>query len=126
MLIRPSCVRSCANKVVVCVRLSTLLLNIRPLDTRQVTSEQQINQLEGLAVAIPWGFESPFRTIRLSFQLAFGEPKGSLMASHPDTSNVLSEQVGRRRRANSESKSQSIQANQFKLPRNHDDGIVVE
>ena len=40
-------------------RLSTLLLNIRPLDTRQFTSAQRINQLEGLAVAIPWGFESP-------------------------------------------------------------------
>ena len=25
-------------------------------------SAQQINQFEGLAVAIPWGFESPFRT----------------------------------------------------------------
>ena len=116
----------CAKKVVACVRCSALLPNIRPQKTRQIPSAQQINQLEGLAVAIPWGFESPFRTIRLSFQLAFGEPKGSLMASHPDTSNVLSEQVGRRRRANCESKSQSIQANQFKLPHNHDAGIVVE
>jgi len=39
--------------------LSTLLLNIRPWDARQFTCAQQILQLEGLAVAIPWGFESP-------------------------------------------------------------------
>jgi hypothetical protein len=39
--------------------LSTLLPTIRLQDTRQFTSAQQINQLEGLAVAIPWGFESP-------------------------------------------------------------------
>jgi len=52
-------VRICANKVVACVRLSTLLPTIRLQDTRQFTSAQQINQLEGLAVAIPWGFESP-------------------------------------------------------------------
>ena len=35
------------------------MLNIRPQDTRQFASAQQIDQLEGLAVAIPWGFESP-------------------------------------------------------------------
>ncbi len=52
-------VRICANKVVAGVRCSTLLPNIRPQDTRQFASAQQINQLEGLAVAIPWGFESP-------------------------------------------------------------------
>jgi hypothetical protein len=52
-------VRICANRVVACVRHSTLLLNIGPQDTCQFTSAPQINQLEGLAVAIPWGFESP-------------------------------------------------------------------
>src|SRR5512138_3065806 len=52
-------VRICANKVVACVRCSTLLPTIRLQDTRQFTSAQQISQLEGLAVAIPWGFESP-------------------------------------------------------------------
>ena len=52
-------VRICANKVVAGVRSSTLLLNIRPQDTRQFTSAQRFDQLEGLAVAIPWGFESP-------------------------------------------------------------------
>jgi len=41
------------------VRCSTLLPNIRQQDARQFASAQQINQLEGLAVAIPWGFESP-------------------------------------------------------------------
>ena len=51
--------RTCANKVVACVRLSTLLPNIRSQDARQFISAQQIDQLEGLAVAIPWGFESP-------------------------------------------------------------------
>jgi hypothetical protein len=39
--------------------LSTLLPTIRLQDTRQCTSAQQINQLEGLAVARSWGFESP-------------------------------------------------------------------
>ena len=52
-------VRICANKVVAGVRCSTLLPNIRPQETRQFASAQQIDQLEGLAVAIPWGFESP-------------------------------------------------------------------
>ena len=44
------------------MRVSTLLLDIRQQDTRQFASAQQIDQLEGLAVAIPWGFEPPFRT----------------------------------------------------------------
>ena len=52
-------VRMCANKVVAGVRWSALLPNIRSEDTRQFASAQQIKQLEGLAVAIPWGFESP-------------------------------------------------------------------
>ena len=51
--------RICANKVVAGGRFSTLVLNIRPQDTRQFTSAQRFDQLEGLAVAIPWGFESP-------------------------------------------------------------------
>ena len=51
--------RICANKVVACVRSSTLLTDFRPQDTRQFASAQQINQLEGLAVARSWGFESP-------------------------------------------------------------------
>jgi hypothetical protein len=55
-------VRICANRVVAGARCSTRLPNIRPQDVRQFTSSQQIGQLEGLAVAIPWGFESPFRT----------------------------------------------------------------
>ena len=49
----------CAKQVVAGVRSSTLLLNIGQQDARQFASAQQINQLEGLAVAIPWGFESP-------------------------------------------------------------------
>jgi hypothetical protein len=52
-------VRICANKVVACVRLSTLPPNIRSQDARQFTSAQHFHQFEGLAVAIPWGFESP-------------------------------------------------------------------
>ena len=51
--------RSCANKVVAGVRCGTLLPNIRPQDTRQFATAQQICQLEGLAVAIPWEFASP-------------------------------------------------------------------
>ena len=56
------CVRICANKVVAGGRLSALLARIRPADPRQFASAHQIVRLEGLAVAIPWGFESPFRT----------------------------------------------------------------
>jgi hypothetical protein len=52
-------VRTCANKVVAGVRWSTLPPNIRHQDTRQITSAGDFNQLEGLAVAIPWGFEPP-------------------------------------------------------------------
>jgi hypothetical protein len=59
MFIRARCVRICANKVVAGVRVSTPLPNIRQQDTRQFASAQQIDQLEGLAVARPWGFESP-------------------------------------------------------------------
>jgi hypothetical protein len=51
-----------ANKVVAGVHFSALLLTIGPQDTHPFTSARQIAQLEGLAVAIPWGFESPFRT----------------------------------------------------------------
>jgi hypothetical protein len=52
-------VRICANKVVAGVRYSTLVPNVRPQVTREFASAQQMNQFEGLAVAIPWGFESP-------------------------------------------------------------------
>ena len=55
-------VRICANKVVADVRWSTLPPNIRQENTRQITSARDFNQFEGLAVAIPWGFEPPFRT----------------------------------------------------------------
>ena len=52
-------VRMCGNKVVAGVRTSTFLPIIRPQDTRQIASAQHLPQFEGLAVAIPWGFESP-------------------------------------------------------------------
>ena len=55
----------CANKVVAGVRSSALLLDARSQDTCGFASAQQIIQLEGLAVAISWGFESPFRTTLL-------------------------------------------------------------
>ena len=48
-------VRICANKVVAGVRVSRLQRTIRPQDTRQFRSAQQIIQLEGLAVATPEG-----------------------------------------------------------------------
>ena len=59
-------VRICANKVVAGVRSSTHLLNIRSWNPRQFATAQQICQLEGLAVAIPWGFESPLPTTFLN------------------------------------------------------------
>ena len=59
-------VRICANKVVAGVRCSTLLPNIRPQETRQFASAQQIDQLEGLAVTIPWGFDPPSAPFRFS------------------------------------------------------------
>jgi hypothetical protein len=49
----------CANKVVDGVHCCTLPSNIRPQKMRQFASPQQIEQLEGLAVARPWGFDSP-------------------------------------------------------------------
>ena len=69
------CARICANKVVACVRLSTLLRNIRPQDTLQFTRARDFNQLDGLAVAIPWGFESPLphHSIRLRFSPKRGD-----------------------------------------------------
>jgi len=74
-------VRICANKVGACVRLSTLLLNIRPWDARQFTCAQQILQLEGLAVAIPWGFESPLPHLS---ERRSRESKGIPTSPNPD------------------------------------------
>jgi hypothetical protein len=54
------------------------------------------------------GSSPPFRTIRLAFQLACGEPKGSLMAGHPMMSNAQSEQFVGRRQAKCESKGHPI------------------
>src|SRR5262245_45732450 len=55
-----SCMRTCANEVVAGARCSTLLPTMRLQDARQSARTRQIIKLEGLAVAIPWGFESPF------------------------------------------------------------------
>ena len=49
----------CANKVGAGERCRTLVPNIRPVDRCQFTSARQIIQLEGLAVAIPWGSSPP-------------------------------------------------------------------
>ena len=49
----------CAKKVVACARSSAVLSNTRPVDTRQFRSVHDFHQIEVLAVAIPWGFESP-------------------------------------------------------------------
>jgi hypothetical protein len=66
----------CANRVVAGVRCSTLPLHIRSQTARQFSSAQHFNQLEGLALAIPWGFAvSPFmgnRGFVVSFALAYG------------------------------------------------------
>ena len=110
-------VRICANKVVACLGWSTLLPTIRLQDTREFTSAQQIDQLEGLAVAIPWGFESPLphhstrlpARLRRAERLAHGEP--SIM------SNVLSEPLAGRR---------LVMASRRTCPHHKDDGIVVK
>jgi hypothetical protein len=52
-------VRTCANKVVAGARSGTFLHNIRPQDRRRFVSAQQIDQLEGLALARASGFKSP-------------------------------------------------------------------
>jgi hypothetical protein len=49
----------CANRVVAGVRHSALRPIMRQRDTRQVTGAQLIDQLEGLALAIPWGSSPP-------------------------------------------------------------------
>jgi hypothetical protein len=46
-------VRICANKFVAGVSVGTRLHSIRQQDMRQFTSAHQIDQFEGLAVAIP-------------------------------------------------------------------------
>ena len=83
--------RICANKVVAGVRSSTLLLNIRPVDTRQLRSVQDFDQLEVLAVAIPWGFESPLP--HHSIRPLRGLPRGS-PAYMGTASGALSERSG--------------------------------
>jgi hypothetical protein len=75
-----------------CVRKKSSLAfglapSIRQQDTRQFTSAQQIDQFEGLAVAIPWGFESPLPHDST-------RPSGSLMASPPfDSASILASSV---------------------------------
>jgi hypothetical protein len=54
----PSRVRMSANKVVAGVRCAADLPNIHPQDVRQSASTYQFTQLEGLAGATPWRFES--------------------------------------------------------------------
>ena len=55
----PRCVRMCANRAVAVVHRSSLLLGIRSQDPHQSTAAHQIRQIEGLAVAISWGFKFP-------------------------------------------------------------------
>ncbi len=64
--------RICANKIGTGVRVSTLLLNIRPVNMRQFALAQQIDQLEGLALARAWGFESPNQASAARFALGLG------------------------------------------------------
>jgi len=52
-------VRMCANRIVAGARCSSVLLRNRPEDSYQFASAQHFHQLEGLAIAISWGFESP-------------------------------------------------------------------
>ena len=47
----------CAKKVVAGARCSSVLPGNRQQDAQQIASAQRFCQLEGLAVAIPWGFE---------------------------------------------------------------------
>ncbi len=56
----------CTNKVVAGVRFSAILPTICPQNTSQFTSAQQVNQFERLAVARPWGFESPLPQTNLT------------------------------------------------------------
>ena len=49
----------CANEVVAGVRVSAYLPIICPQDTHLIAAAHQVHQVEGLAVAIRWGFESP-------------------------------------------------------------------
>ena len=54
----PSGVRMSANKVVAGVRCAADLPNIHPQHVRQSASTHQFTQLEGLAIARSWRFES--------------------------------------------------------------------
>ena len=68
-------VRVCANKVVAGVRGRALMCNIRLARTRVITSASDLDKLEGLAVAIPWRFESslphqPEGPLRRAFLIA--------------------------------------------------------
>ena len=65
-------VRICANRVVTCVRLRTVLPNVRRLDTHQFASAQEIVLLEGLAVAIP-----RFQVLSRSAFALRARPRGS-------------------------------------------------
>ena len=114
----------CANKVVADVRCNTDLPDIRPQDTCQFTSAQEINQLEGLAVAIPWGFESPLphHSIRLS-----ARPRRAARLAHGEPtirSNVLSKHSTSRRLGDGASKDPPKAT--ASCDSKDDNGIVVE
>ena len=74
--------RICANKVVAGARPSSLVRKICSQDSNKFARAHQIHQLEGLAVAIPWGSSPPFRTIRLAC-LAREPQARSWQASEP-------------------------------------------
>ena len=57
--VSPRRVRPFAIRVVAAVSRWTLLRNIRSQDARRLASALQVNQLEELALARAWGFESP-------------------------------------------------------------------
>jgi len=70
--------------------LSTLLLNIRPQETRQFTSSRHFDQLEALAVAITVGVRVPLPHLS---ERRSRESKGIPTSPNPDRSTPLDDGI---------------------------------
>jgi len=84
----------CANKVVERVRSSALVPNIRPMDARQFGHAHDFDQLEGLAAARSWGFESPLPHHHI-------EPVTTGSPEHPTYGTLLARRMSREGRVRS-------------------------
>jgi hypothetical protein len=89
-------VRICANEVVAGVCSRALLRNIRQVDARQFGCAHEFDQLEGLAVARSWGFESPsaFHSLTRSMREVVLRDSAVALRARPSGTSSLDDHAG--------------------------------